>query len=126
MLPYPMTDRHKEMFDTTELMKLVYYLKGAGANYVIKHRDVGTDYEWHQVVVDPDSIGRWDVIYSVNSYGWESGLLELMANIESGMITPREFEEDGVVGYLSADDVIQRYENKEEDYKAVWTQLKSK
>ena len=43
------------------------------------------------------------VVYGCGTYGYEKGLLEIM-----GLLTDEEFENDDVVGYLSAENVYNR------------------
>lgn len=98
------------MKELKELSKLEKYLKDNNIAFVRIDEDgveintlmgkivVG---ERHQIVVDD----CWDVICQPNSYGWKEGLLEL-----SGSLVRPEFTEDGVEGWLTAEDVINRLE----------------
>lgn len=56
-----------------------------------------------------------DVIYHFASYGYEQNLLEIM-----GALTKEEYEDDSVLGYLTADEVFKRfkycYENNTNTY----------
>lgn len=63
--------------------------------------------ERHQICVPGNSaqIREWDVICQRGSYGAEEGLLEIMGTI----VRPCG---DSVEGWLSADDVIERIEEK--------------
>ena len=45
-----------------------------------------------------------DVIYHFGSYGYEQNLLEIM-----GALTEEEFEDNSVLGYLTADEVFKRF-----------------
>lgn len=106
--------------DLTELNKLEEYLKKNGIKYTrrdeenifhgiidpisMEEGDVTIDN--HQIIVfDPKEVRLWDVICQFSSYGGEQGLLEIMGDIvEEG--------EGDVVGFLTADDVIERIERK--------------
>lgn len=46
---------------------------------------------------------KWDAICHKGSYGWKMGLLEIM-----GELVDEEKDGDSVVGYLTAEEVIQR------------------
>ena len=61
----------------------------------------------HQLIVKNEN-GKisWDAICQYGSYGCENGLLEIAGNIAL---------ESDVIGWLTADDVIERIENKKED-----------
>lgn len=63
-----------------------------------KTNDVGQ----HIVIVYYDGVRIFDAVCHYGSYGYHNGLLEILGSIVS--------EEDGdqVVGYLTADDVIER------------------
>lgn len=56
-----------------------------------------------------------DVIYHFGSYGYDQNLLEIM-----GALTEEEFEDNSVLGYLTADEVFERfkycYENNTNTY----------
>ena len=102
------------MTDMRELDKLEKYLKDNGIKY--ERHDVDTEYdvhglvmqlERHQIIVPNNTDAReWDAICQRGSYGHEEGLLEIMGNIVT--------DEDGesVVGFLTAEDVIERIERK--------------
>lgn len=82
-----------------ELIKLEAYLKEHSIPY---KRNL-----WNQIIVyrDKELKKRWfDVIWHKGSYGYKEGLLELLDS-EQG---------EDVEGYLTADDVIKRYFDKEE------------
>ena len=103
--------------DLTELNKLEEYLKKNGIKYRRrdeehtynvsidgKEKDVTIDK--HQIVAfDPKKVQLWDVICHYGSYGADQGLLEIMGDIV-------EKDEGDVVGFLTADDVIERIERK--------------
>lgn len=100
--------------DLTELNKLEEYLR---KNQVPYNR---LDNEWdggidrHQIVVYEDSEKAkysWDAICHYGSYGYEDGLLEVM-----GSPVLRDDEDDDVRGYLTAEDVIKRYEESLKTY----------
>lgn len=98
----------------TELDKLEKYLKDNN----IPHQRIderpnltnmqglelfGLGYDFHQICVPSRTNCEFDVICHKGSYGYEEGLLEIM-----GLLTEEEAEEDSVLGYLSAEDVIER------------------
>ena len=89
-----------------ELDKLENYRKEREIPYV--RRDVmdGTHFERHQVaVLDEDGNRIWDAICQYGSYGYESGLLEVM-----GDIVDEELHGDQIEGFLTANEVIRRVE----------------
>lgn len=76
-------------------------------------------YPAYQIIVFNDKNERLcDAIYHYYSYGYYVGLLEI-----AGGLTEEEQEVDGVLGYLTADDVFKRfkycYENNTSTYKEV-------
>lgn len=98
----------------TELDKLEKYLKDNNIPYQrIDKRPGLTSRQWlelygagkdfHQICVPSRTNCEFDVICHQGSYGYEEGLLEIM-----GLLTEEEMEEDRVLGYLSAEDVIKR------------------
>lgn len=103
--------------DLTELNKLEEYLKKNGIKYTRRDEEhtftVSIDGEEkvvtidkHQIVaIDPKKVQLWDVICHYGSYGADQGLLEIAGDIV-------EEEEGGVVGFLTADEVIERIERK--------------
>ena len=98
------------MTDLTELNKLEDYLKSRGYSYERndEHPRFGKRAGmFHQLVVYADGERSWDAICHWGSYGFEEGLLEIMGDIVRD-------DEDQVVGYLTADDVIGRLEQDEQ------------
>lgn len=101
----------------TELNKLEEYLKKNGTRYTRRDEEyvfagmfdgkmVEYPYDRHQIVVfDPKEVMLWDAVCQFGSYGGEQGLLEIMGDIV-------EEEEGDVVGFLTADEVIERIERK--------------
>ena len=98
----------------TELDKLEQYLQDAGIRY--ERIDEEGPYKadaglpkgfgtWHQLIVY-DNMGRqmWDAICHWGSYGYEQGLLEIMGSVLTG--------DEDVIGYLTAQDVIDRIESR--------------
>lgn len=101
----------------TELDKLEQYLQDAGIRY--ERIDNESPYEAdaglpkdlgerHQLIIY-DSNGKcmWDAICHWGSYGYEQGLLEIM-----GDAIVSDSDCDDVVGYLTAQDVIDRIESR--------------
>ena len=91
-------------YDLTELNKLETYLKEHGYVYYRADkpakdlRAMGYD-ELHQIIVFEDDTFKnrlWDVIIHKGTYGCDEGLLEIMVG-------------DDVWGYLTADEVIERW-----------------
>ena len=86
----------------SELDKLEQYLKENNIDYL--RIDENTD-TWgrHQIIVyDNQKEVAWDAICQKGSYGYEQGLLEIYGNIVT------EEDDDSVVGWLTAEDVISR------------------
>lgn len=61
------------------------------------------------IVYDEKGKYLWDAICNVWSYGHKDGLLEIM-----GYPVVKKTDRDSVVGWLTADDVIERIESDEE------------
>lgn len=102
----------------TELDKLELYLIGAGyvprvltffktGHKFFERIDTDEDYfNRHQIIVyDENGKRLWDAICHRGSYGYESGLLEIYGNI----VNEKE-DGDSVVGWLTAEKVIERLE----------------
>lgn len=66
---------------------------------------MGEDIGRKQIIVYKNGRRSWDAICHYGSYGFEEGLLEIM-----GDIVDVEKDGDGVVGWLTAQDVINRLE----------------
>ena len=58
----------------------------------------------HQICVPSEKIKNWDAICHYGSYGYEEGLLEIYGELVT------EDDDDSVVGYLTAADVVKRVE----------------
>ena len=87
-----------------ELDKLEAYLKENGFEYTREDNDCLERYmDKHQIIVYKNGEKQWDAICHSGSYGYEQGLLEIM-----GTIVDYEKDGDSVVGWLTADDIIQR------------------
>ena len=87
-----------------ELDKLEAYLKENGFEYTREDIDYSERYrDKHQIIVFKDGEREWDAICHTGSYGYEEGLIEIM-----GTIVDVEKDGDSVVGWLTADDIIQR------------------
>jgi hypothetical protein len=91
----------------SELDKLEQYLKDNGIGYERIDENVDT---WgrHQIkVFGSDSEIAWDAICHRGSYGFEQGLLEIY-----GTLVDEEKDGDSVAGWLTAEDVIKRIEQR--------------
>lgn len=97
--------------DMSELDKLQKYLDNKGISYDRTDTEtivLGMDMGRHQINVykDQEKTALWfDAICHYGSYGYEDGLLEIMGDIV-------ENECDDVEGWLTAEDIINRMENK--------------
>lgn len=93
----------------SEMDKLEEYLK---EHRILFKRDTRKDdyFDVDQIIVfSEDGYRLWDAVCSRSSYGYELGLLEIMGSLVN-------VKEDGdeVVGYLTAQNVIERIEKKGE------------
>lgn len=95
-----------------ELDKLEDYLIKEKIPYTRKDDEMLDGWRsWHQIKVFKDEDRKksdeywWDAICHYGSYGYEEGLLEVM-----GEPVVREDDDDSVCGYLTAEDVINRFE----------------
>lgn len=87
-----------------ELDKLEEYLKKNNIPY--KRVDEGM--RRHQILVPEEYPNvEWDAICQLGSYGYEDGLLEIM-----GVLVDEKKDGDIVVGYLTAEDVVKRIEER--------------
>ena len=90
----------------SELDKLEKYLIKKGFDFI--REDENREYwEKHQIVVyDKNGKRQWDAICQRGSYGFQEGLIEIYGTIVT------EEDGDSVCGWLTADDVIKRIENR--------------
>ena len=94
---------------TKELKKLETYLKEHGIRYQL-HSVCGDEIDQIVVPSRREDEREWDAICHQYSFGGKQGFLEIM-----GTLLTREEEDgdgDGVVGWLTAEDVIERIEKK--------------
>lgn len=88
-----------------EFDKLENYLKENEIKYYRRDINDPSKMERHQLMVMRHGKLWWDAICQPSSYGWEEGLLEVM-----GKPVVRKTDGDTVKGYLTAQEVIDRYE----------------
>jgi hypothetical protein len=89
----------------SELDKLEEYLK----KYNIPYERIDEEgiFNRHQILVkDEDGVVIWDAVCHFGSYGYKEGLLEIMGTLV------RPEDRDSVAGWLTAEDVIKRIENR--------------
>ena len=99
----------------TELDKLEQYLKGHNVPYERFDEDevhapngTITSLERRQIIVYDENGNRiWDAVCHYGSYGYSQGLLEVM-----GSPVIRKSDGDSVKVYLTAQDVIDRWEGR--------------
>ena len=91
-----------------ELRRLEAYLRATGVQYEAFNEEG----RWgrHQIIVFEDGERSWDAICQRGSYGWEDGLLEVM-----GEPVVKPGDGDSVCGWLTADEVIERFEEYKEN-----------
>ena len=92
----------------SELEKLKAYLDNHGYNNHYRHiwpREllISNEHKPDQIIVYENDIRSWDVICHEGSYGGDQGLLELYGSLC-----------DDVIGWLTAQDVIDILEGKKE------------
>lgn len=108
---------NKTKHDLTEMKKLAKYLIDRGVNFTFKTRNLGEtqsdDFDWGAqiwgaqiIVFDNNGNRSWDAICGWGTYGSSKGLIEVMGR---PVILPEDG--DSVCGFLTADDVISRYDN---------------
>lgn len=94
---------------SAELDKLEAYLKDNGFEYHRDDADVGPEcmpeLNHHQIVCTKNGKYQWDAVCHFGSYGYKEGLLEIM-----GKLVNPKVDGDTVVGWLTAEDVIERIE----------------
>ena len=86
-----------------ELRRLEIYLRATGVQYEAFNEE--GIWGRHQIIVFEDGERSWDAICQRGSYGWEDGLLEVMGE---PVVKPEDG--DSVCGWLTADEVIERFE----------------
>lgn len=90
--------------DLNEFVKLIVglYQKGISFNTII-----GQD-SAILIVCDKDGIYLWDAAINPLTYGYKEGLLEVKGNLVS-KLSAFEFEnEEGIVGWLTADEILEK------------------
>lgn len=91
----------------TEIFKLKDKLDAIDLEYEFHDRGAGLGeriYEHYQILLHDEYGNRIvSVIQGSGTYGSSDNKLEIM-----GLLTPEEQEQDGVVGWLSADEVYER------------------
>jgi len=98
-----------------ELDKLERYLKSHGYICVRVDDTTPEHMERHQIIVYDleddiaEDVRAWDAVCHPGSYGYEKGLLEVM-----GSAVVRVYN-DEVEGYLTAQDIINRLEENDEN-----------
>ena len=93
-----------------ELDKLEEYLKKNNIPYTrVDEAHTGNECMMRHQILVPESYPKaeWDAICHKGSYGYEDGLLEIMGNL-----VDEKKDGDTVVGYLTAEDVIKRIEER--------------
>ena len=95
-----------------ELDKLEAYLKEHDYRYERIEKDANKfGCEQHQIIVyDENDERQWDAVCHPGSYGYETGLLEVMGEKVVRV-------QDSVEGYLRADEVIKRLEEENNEAK---------
>lgn len=90
----------------TELDKLEEYLKKNNIPYT---RVDKSNYGMRHQIMVPEAYpnAEWDAICHLGSFGYAQGLLEIM-----GALVDETKDGDTVVGYLTAEDVIKRIEER--------------
>lgn len=97
-----------------ELDYLENYLRKHGIKYERIDKEYGEYCNRHQLIVYNDAGERvWDAICQVGSYGYEQGLLEILGEKITGFRLGKDNDE--VIGWLTAEDVIERIENERFD-----------
>lgn len=90
----------------SELDKLEQYLKENNIEYTREDKEYrGVLLDTHQIIVFDKGNRIWDAICHNGSYGYAEGLLEVM-----GEPVVKPTDGDSVCGFLTAEDVIERWE----------------
>lgn len=109
---------YEEERTMTELDKLEELLKAEGIQYeridefpYITPLNSKPGYgERHQICVPSRQAKEWDAICQYGSYGFEGGLLEIMGDC---LLTYEELQCDNVLGYMTAEEVMNRVYDRE-------------
>ena len=99
----------------TELDKLEKYLIDHRITFERVDEDAVFDketglivkYARHQIFVPEEEASRWDAVCQPGSYGYDTGTIEIYGELVT------EEDGDSVVGWLTADDVIKRIEERD-------------
>lgn len=90
-----------------ELKKLWEYLTTHHYNCVWYYYEYKDKPFRNQIIVYEDSeykIRKWDAVCHYGTYGYENGLLEIYGEIVHPLL-----DDDNVVGFLTADEIINKY-----------------
>lgn len=93
---YPLDDKNKNPRYAPEILKLIIGLEERNIPYSVRGL-----FDGYQVFCP-----GWDAICHCGSYGHERGLLETMG-LQMPSQTDEEFDKDDVVGYLTADKILE-------------------
>ncbi len=94
-----------------ELDYLENYLQKHGIKCERIDEELGEYWNRYQLIVYNDAGERvWDAICQTGSYGYEQGLLEIFGEKITGLRLGKD--NDKVIGWLTAEDVIERIENE--------------
>ena len=109
-----MKDYMDQVFDENkEMDKLIAYVykKYAGNDNV---KVIVRNYHGPQVrVCDNNGDMLWDAVCNAMSYGHEQGLIEVMEHTDNNyVLTEEERSCDNVLGWLTAEQIIERLEGK--------------
>ena len=97
----------------SEMDKLEEYIKAKGLSYkrIVKHPNAkGIDLILNRnqlVVYKSNNTPWWSAVCHFGSYGYDQGLIEVM-----GDAVVKEDDGDTIVGFLTAEDVIARFESR--------------
>ena len=89
-----------------ELTKLEFWIRSHHIPYerIDEENKMFSILNRHQICVPSEKDIEWDAICHYGSYGYEEGLLEIYGELVT------EDDDDSVVGYLTAADVVKRVE----------------
>lgn len=105
--------------NNAEILKLDEMLTEANIPHSFDNDFFENGTEAYILIIKRDGVYLCDAIYHCGSYGYNSGLLEIM-----GGLTIDEMRNDSVLGYLTAEEVFKRFKYCYENNTGIYHKVK--
>lgn len=105
--------------NNAEILKLHEMLTEANIPHSFDNNFFENGTEAYILIIKRDGVYLCDAIYYRGSYGYNSGLLEIM-----GGLTLDEMKNDSVLGYLTAEEVFKRFKYCYENNTKIYDEVK--